>query len=134
MEAIKNFVAEKSVGWYVSLAATVCALITLIIYAARGGNSYSPVSPAAVTLLVFGIVTNAAALWKDFKVGAFVPYVFYIAAFGVLFNSEMLFVSNVLGGIDNNTFDPAFIACVVFLALTLVCGFAAAIMRLTKRK
>ena len=134
MEAVKEFISKKSVGWYVSAAACVLGLITLIIYAARGGNSYSPLSPAAVTLLVFGVVTNAAVLWKDFKVGAFVPYIFYVAAFGVLFNSEMLFVTNVLGGIDNNVFDSAFIACAVFLALTIVGGFAAAVMRLTKRR
>lgn len=133
MEAVKNFMEKKSVGWYVSLAALVFGLITVIVYGARGGNSYSPVSPAAVVLLVLGIIINAAVLVKDFKIGAFVPYIFYTVALGVLFNSEMLFVSNVLGGIDNNVFDGAFIAFLVFLALTLVTSFAAAIMRMTKK-
>lgn len=134
MEAVKKFVAGKAVGWYVSAAACLLGLVTLIIYAARGGNSYSPLSGAAVALMILGVVANAAVLAKDFKIGAFVPYIFWTAAFGVLFNSEMLFVSNVLGGIDNNVFDGAFIACFVFLVLTLATSFAAAVMRLTKKK
>ena len=85
-------------------------------------------------MLVLGWVTNLLVLVKDFGVGAFVPYIFYIAAFGVLFNSEMAFVSNVLTSIDGTRLDGAFIACFVFLILTMATGFAACIMKLGKKK
>lgn len=133
METIKKFLAKKSAGWYVAAAAFILAVITLIIYTVRGGNSYSPVSGAAVALLVVGIITNAAVLVCDFKVGAFLPYVFYCCALGVLFNTEMLFITNVLTGVDGNSFDAAYITFFVFLFLTLASGFAAAVMKLTKR-
>ena len=134
MQSIKEFFKTRTVGWYVSLASFVFGFITFIIYVARGGNSFSPVSGVAVAMLVLGWATNLLVLVKDFGVGAFVPYIFYIAAFGVLFNSEMAFVSNVLTSIDGTSLDGAFIACFVFLILTMATGFAACIMKLGTKK
>ena len=134
MQLIKDYLKSRTAGWYVSLASFVFGLVTFIIYVARGGNSFSPVSGAAVAMLVLGWATNLLVLVKDFGVGAFVPYLFYIAAFGVLFNSEMAFVSNVFTSIDGTRLDGAFIACFVFLILTMATGFAACIMKLGKKK
>lgn len=132
MDAIKNFLKTKSIGWYVSLVSFVTALITLIVYAARGGNIYSPVSGVAVTMLVIGLVANAAILYKDFKIGAFIPLVFYAIALAVLLNSEMLFLSNVLTGIDGNSLDSAWMTFMVFLVVTLIASIVAFSMKMTK--
>lgn len=132
MDAIKNFLKTKSIGWYVSLASFVTALVTLIVYAARGGNIYSPVSGIAVTMLVIGLVTNAAILYKDFKIGAFIPLVFYAIALAVLLNTEMLFLSNVLTGIDGNTLDSSWLTFMVFLIVTIVASVVAFAMKMTK--
>lgn len=132
MDAIKNFIAGKKPGWYVSLASCVLALITVIVYGARGGNVYSPVSGVAVAMLVVGIVTNVAVLIKDFGVGAFVPFIFYTVALGVLANTEMLFISNVGTGIDNNSLDGAWITFMIFEVLAVATSLAACIMKLSK--
>ena len=136
MEIVRNFFKEKAPGFYVSLASLVCALVALIVYVARGGDTQnlSPVSTAAVVVLVIALITNVGVLVKDFGYLAYVPYILYVVTFGIWLNSEMAFVSNVLTAIDNNGFDAAFIVMVVFLVLAIACGFAATVMKLTKPK
>ncbi|MBQ9265671.1 MAG: hypothetical protein IJ186_01165 [Bacilli bacterium] len=132
MAFIKNLLAKKAIGFYVSAAAMVLAILTVLLYGVRGGNSYSPVSSLAVWMFVIGIVTNCAILVKDFKFGAYIPFIFYLVGFGVLFNTEMLFISNVLMDIDGNTFDALYIIIFILLILTLATSFAATIMKLEK--
>lgn len=134
MEAIKKFLSGKKAGWYVSAASALLAIITLIVYCARGGNVYSELSGLAVAMLVIGIVTNLAVLVKDFGVGAFIPFVFYAVTLGILANTEMLFLSNVLTNIDGNTFDAAWITFMVTLVLTIGAALAACIMSMEKKK
>lgn len=128
----KSFLSGKANGWYVECAALIFGVITLIVYTARGGNSYSPVSGAAVATLVIGIVFNVLALIKDFKVGGFLPVVFYAVTLAILLNTEMLFLSNVLTGIDNNKLDAAFIVFVVTIILALITSIVAFSMKLSK--
>jgi hypothetical protein len=126
------FLAKKTTSWYISCVSMVLALVGLIIYVARGGNSYSPVSSTAVTVWAAGIVLNAVVLVKDFKIGQFIPYLLYVVTLGILLNTEMLFASNVLVSIDGGFFDVAWIAFVACLALAIVTGFAASVKPLTK--
>lgn len=126
------FLAKKTTFWYISCVSMVLALVGLIVYVARGGNSYSPVSSTAVTVWAIGVVLNAAVLVKDFKLGQFVPYLLYVVTLGILVNTEMLFASNVLVSIDGGFFDVAWIAFVVCLVLAIVTGFAASVKPLTK--
>ncbi len=125
MTKFKLFLANKKPGWYVSLASCLCALITLIVYTARGGNYLSPVSPVAVVLLVLGIVSNLVALVDDFKVLGIVPAVLYASTIAVLLNTEMLYITNVIFGVDGNHFDGGFFTFVIlgFLA-TILAGVA----------
>lgn len=136
MENLKKFLAGKAPGFYVSLASFLFALLFLIVYAARGGDSQqlSPVDTTAIVLVVIGLVTNVVVLIKDFGYLAYLPYLFYTITFGVLLNSEMLFLSNVLTAIDNNAIDPLFYVMIVFLVLAIATGFAATIMRIAKKK
>ena len=134
MEKVLGYLKSRTPGWFVTLATLFLGLITLIIYTARGGNSYSPVSTTAVIIFVVAIITNALILIKDFKVGAYVPFIFYVVGLGVLLNTEMLFISNVLTGIDNNAFDSAYIVMFIFLILTIVCSFASTIMTIHKEE
>lgn len=133
MTAIKEFLAKKGFGFYWSVASLLFGLIGFIVYTARGGNGYSPLSQTAIILYVFALITNGAILYKDFKVGAFVPYILYIVTFGVLLNSEMVFITNVIGGIDKNVFDTAWIAFFVCLFLGMVASFAACVCSFQKK-
>lgn len=128
MEKILNYLKSRTAGWYVALASMILGLITLIIYVARGGNSYSPVSNVAIAMFAIAIIMNALILIKDFEIGAYIPFIFYVVGVGILINTEMLFISNVLTGIDNNSFDLTYIVMFVFLIITIVVSFASTIM------
>ena len=132
MKLVKSFLENKKAGWYVSAAALVLALITIIVYTVRGGNYLSPVSDTAVALLAVGIITNVAVLVLDFKLGAFIPTVFYACTVAVLLNSEMLFISNVAFGVDGNSFDGAFFTFVITALLATVASAVAFGMGLSK--
>jgi hypothetical protein len=132
MEFIKKFLSNKKPGWYVSVVALILALITVIVYTARGGNYLSPVSSAAVTLLVFGIITNVLALVADFKVLAFLPMAFYAATVAVLLNTEMLYITNVAFGVDGNSFDGGFFTFLVTDVLAMLLSAVAFGMGLSK--
>ena len=132
MKYVKSFLANKRAGWYVSLASLVLALITAIVYTARGGNYLSPVSGAAVALLVVGIIANAAALVLDFKVLGILPVIFYACTIAVLLNTEMLFITNVMFGVDGNIFDGAFYTFIITGILALIAAAVAFGMGLSK--
>lgn len=131
---MKGFLQSKAAGWYFSLAAMVLAIVTAIVYTVRGGNVYSPVDNTAVAMLIVGIVCNAVVLVKDFRIGAFVPFVFYTVTVGILLNTEMLFLSNVMTAIDNNALDGTWIFFVVTLVVSELCAGIAAAMRMTKKQ
>lgn len=132
MKMLKDFLANKRPGWYVSVASLLLGLITVIVYTARGGNYLSPVSSAAVVLLVFAVLTNAAVLVMDFKVAAFIPMILYACAVALFLNTEMLFITNVIFGVDGNYFDGAFFTFLVTGVLAMVTSAVAFAMGLSK--
>lgn len=132
MKMLKDFLANKRPGWYVSVASLLLGLITVIVYTARGGNYLSPVSSAAVVLLVFAVLTNAAVLVMDFKVAAFIPMILYACTVAVFLNTEMLFITNVIFGVDGNHFDGAFFTFLVTGVLAMVTSAVAFAMGLSK--
>lgn len=135
MAFIKKFLSNKRIGWYVLAAALIVGLISVIVYAARGGNRYADVSGTVVTMLVIAIITNAIVLVRDFKLGAFVPFIFYSIAFAILLNTEMLFFSNVLMAIDGNNLDPAWICFMITEILAILfsgVGFAIGVSKKDK--
>lgn len=129
---IKKFLETKKAGWYVELASFILALITLITYMARGGNYLSPVSASAVVLLSIGLVINAVALFKDFKVLGLLPVALYAGSAAILLNTEMLFISNVIFGVDGNSFDVAFFMFIICDILAIITSAVAFSMGLTK--
>ncbi len=132
MKMLKDFLANKRPGWYVSVASLLLGLITVIVYTARGGNYLSPVSSAAVVLLVLAVLTNAAVLVMDFKVAAFIPMILYACTVAVFLNTEMLFITNVIFGVDGNYFDGAFFTFLVTGVLAMVTSAVAFAMGLSK--
>lgn len=128
----KKFLADKLPGFYVACFSFVFALLSLIIYVARGGNYLSPVSPVAVTLLAIGLVFNLISLIADFKMLPFIPVVLYACSIAVLLNTEMLFISNVAFGVDGNSLDIAFFLFWIFDVLAVITSAVAFSMGLSK--
>ena len=112
----------------------VAALVSLIVYLVRNGNEYSQVSDVVKYLMIGGIVLNAIILIEDFSFGAFLPFACYTVSAGVLLNTEMLFVSNVLTNIDGTQFDAMFFVFIGALAVAVLMGALAFVTRMTKAK
>ncbi len=129
---INRFLQNKKPGFYVSLVGLVCALVALICYTARGGNYLSPVSLTAVLCLVFGIITNVCVLFVDFQFLAIIPTILYSVAGAVLLNTEMLFITNVLFGVDGNYFDGAFYTFLIMTILAILANAVAFSIGLSK--
>lgn len=129
---LRKFLETKKSGWYVELVSFILALITLITYVARGGNYLSPVSTSAVVVLSIGLVINAVALFKDFKVLGLLPVALYAGSAEILLNTEMLFISNVIFGVDGNSFDVAFFMFIICDILAIITSAVAFSMGLTK--
>lgn len=134
MIKVLSYLKTRTPGWYVSLSSLLVGLIGLIVYLVRGGNTYSPVSMSATLVFSIGLVVNALILIKDFKIGAYIPFILYSVTLAILLNSEMLFISNVLTGIDNNSFDPAFIIFFILFILTAGLSFASTVMKIHNLK
>lgn len=135
MSNIKRFLANKKPGFYVLLAAFVLGLVGLITYVARGGNYLSPVSKVAVILWVFAEITSLLCLVDDLTLLGFVPVALFASVLGVLLNSEMLFITNVGFGVDNNSFDGAFfvfLICAVLATLTSAVAYGMGISKTYK--
>lgn len=129
---LQKFLETKKSGWYVELVSFILALITLITYVARGGNYLSPVSTSAVVVLSIGLVINAVALFKDFKVLGLLPVALYAGSAAILLNTEMLFISNVIFGVDGNSFDVPFFMFIICDILAIITSAVAFSMGLTK--
>lgn len=134
MNKIISYLKTRTPGWHVAFASLLVGLIGLIVYVARGGNTYSPVSVGAVTTFSIGLIINLLILIKDFKIGAYIPFILYSITLAILLNSEMLFISNVLTGIDNNSFDSAFIIFLILFILTDGLSFASTIMTIHRKE
>lgn len=130
---LKKFLSGKNVGFYLSALGFVFALLSLIIYTVRGGNYLSPVSTAAVIILVIGLVTNIVCLFKDFSILGILPVVLYACSLAILLNTEMLFISNVLFNVDGNHFDVAFYLFWIFDILATVLSAVGFSMGLSKK-
>ncbi len=133
MSLFKGFISNKKVGWYLDVVALILGIVTVIVYTARGGNYLSAVSNTAVTLLVFAIVTNFLVLIMDFKFFAIVPMILYACTIAVLLNTEMMFISNVAFGVDNNVFDTAWFVFLITGILAMIISAVAFAAGLSKK-
>ncbi|MCD8294775.1 MAG: hypothetical protein LUE27_06005 [Clostridia bacterium] len=133
MNTVKGFISNKKPGWYVEVITLILGLITVIVYTARGGNYLSAVSSSAVTLLALGIVTSFLVLIMDFRFLAIIPMILYASAVAVLLNTEMMFISNVAFGVDNNVFDSAWYTFIITGILAMITSAVAFGMGLSKK-
>ncbi len=129
---IKRFLANKKPGFYISIVGLICGLVALICYTLRGGNYLAPVSTTAVLCLVFGIISNLLVLVFDFQFLAIIPTILYSAAGAVMMNTEMLFITNVLFGVDGNYFDGAFYTFLIMTVLAILANAVAFSIGLSK--
>ena len=129
---MSTFFKDKVTAWYIFAVSAVFALISLILYVARGGDIFTTVSPIAVALNVAGIVLTCLMLVKDVKPLEIIPFVLYLAALLIFFGSEIEFIGNVAYGTDGQAISASFIGIAVFGLLSVIGGMFAAISGIEK--
>ncbi len=129
---MREFLAKKSVGWYVLGGSALCALIFMIIYIARGGDIFTKISPAAIVLTVIGVLLSIGMMVKDIRPLEIIPFVLYFAALLIFFGSEIEFIGNVAYGTDGQAITASFVCIAVFGLIAVIGGMTAAIMKIEK--
>lgn len=115
----KSFIKTRNIGFWITAAFSLTALITAIVY----GACYSVTEDFSVTACV---LTALSALFFGLsftKFGGLAPYVQLLTvlmAFGFYVYAVYYYVSVVLVGIDLDSFSPEFIACTVLYVLLIL--------------
>lgn len=117
---LKSFIKTRSVGFWITAAFSLTALITAIVY----GACYASTEDFSVTACVLTVVSVLFFGLEFTKFGGLAPFVqltVILMAFGFYVYSVYYYVSVVLVGIDLDSFSPVFIACtVLYIVLILV--------------
>ena len=129
---MSTFFKDRKTAWYIFAAAAVCALLSLIIYVARGGDIFTTVIPWAVILNLVGIVLTCLLLFKCIKPLELLPFLCYFGALLIFLGSEIEFIGNVAYGTDGQAIGPGFICIALFGLLAVVGGLIAAVSGIEK--
>lgn len=126
MERIKTFLSQKRYGFYVTICASLLAIVTACVYAGLYHDYLSMMSwTAFILLLATALVSVAMTLWKYTAPFAPIPVAVGALAGLLLYVDAMYnYVAVVLVGIDLAGFSASFIVTTVFVALTFVVAVA----------
>lgn len=123
---MKEFFAKKSIGFYLTMAAAVCGIIAVSLFAASRENKDGA---AIIALLAIAIVCSAAIAVRHFTLTEYVPLVLNAAATGLIFvvllnNIADIFAKNNVIGLS-----AGFIVSIVFCFLATIASCAAVICK-----
>ncbi len=124
MNFFKKLLADKSYGFYVTIALSVLAVITAIIYNVVYGGSRDYNLFANICLYLCLIPLVLAFIKPASKISHYVLYGLVLLAFLGYVMGIYLYVSEVFVGIDEHEFSARFILCTILFTITLVCGTA----------
>lgn len=137
---LKEKLKEKSVGYYISLAATVLSLIATIAYLAFGVSSHTFVG-GIFTLILFAFLFGVVAIFYEGILSDFIPLVVVILisiAFVMLAADSIDDITTLFAalgdyfGTKENVGPRATVA--VFMLLSFVTTSVGAFFRRTKKK
>ena len=137
MERVKDFLRERSLGFYLAIPAIIIAFITIFLYKKIGITVFSPtLNKETILFLILGIIFTVISLGMTFipfkyvkmfaKLVRFIAYLMYLYAFLMFVYSQVNFIANVFVAIDGNSFSATFILTMVFYILAcLLTGLSA---------
>lgn len=131
---IKDYIKDKAVGFWFSVALTALSLITAAVYAGCYAGTDDMSWVAFVLILLAGISGATLIALKQFK---YAPYALAILIFlSLLFfiYGIYYYVSVVMVGIDLDSFDAKFIVCLILFLLSFALGIANLFIRQIKRE
>lgn len=131
---MKDFLKNKSTGFYLGAASVAFAIAAVISYTIAGRDSYGFV-PAVDVLLILGVIAGMLFLYRDFmRIGPMVIVAFFGAALGVFIYSRFMYYSHQFYGIASDPITGAMIACSVTFAGTVLFGVISAFVRWEKEE
>lgn len=130
---LKKYFKNASIGVWFSLAVSMLALISSIIYksAFDGTNEFNG---AAFGLMLAVVIICLILL--GLRQYVFIPYVqlaLLLPAFMLYIYGMYYYVSIVIVGIDLQSFSTEFLTCTVFFVLALVVGIVNVFIKQDKR-
>lgn len=131
---MKDFLKNKSAGFYLGAASVAFAIAAVISYTIAGQDSYGFV-PAVDVLLILGVIAGMVFLYRDFmRIGPMVIVAFFGAALGVFIYSRFMYYSHQFYGIASDPMTGAMIACSVTFVGTVLFGVISAFVRWEKEE
>lgn len=128
MGAIKKFVTERGLGYWLSFAAIALGFVALGLYYKCGVNDFATELSSSVIAAVWAAAALAViAFVIDLKVVRYVSYLVYLYAFIAFIGTQVNYIANVLVSIDGNSFTPDFLGAAICFALAAFVMLAAAI-------
>lgn len=132
----KKFIITRGVGYFLTLPALVFVIVALCLYSDNDVPSFSGgLYASVIAFSIIAIVLCLITLFLDFGIFAiamkpvkYIAYLFCLAAFMWLIQSQVAFISNVFVAIDGEEFTSAYIAMFVMFALAFVFLLFAAIL------
>lgn len=129
---IKNYLKDKGIGFWFSVAVTALSLVTAIVYIASYNNTDNYHIAAFILLLAAVVCGVLLAALKQLK---WVPYVQAILVFlSLLFfiYGIYYYVSVLAVGIDIQEVASEFVVCTILFAVTFVLSVANVFLKQTK--
>lgn len=117
---MKEILANKRCGFYVTIALALLSIGTAAFYALRFGKYVAMSWPAFANLIGGAVVAVALAFMGKGKWGPWVQFATIFNAVLLFITTQYTYVAVVLVGIDLNEFSPQFIISSVLLVVSLL--------------
>ncbi|MBR1813100.1 MAG: response regulator transcription factor [Lachnospiraceae bacterium] len=91
----------------------------------RNGDVLTRVTPVVTGLFAAGIGLSVLLTIKDVKPLEILPFILYLAAMLVFFDTEIDFIGNLLWATDGNSLDAGFLAVAVCGLIAVISGIVA---------
>lgn len=131
---LKDYLAKKGSGYYLSVVSAVCALLAMIMCAARGGDVLTDFQPTVVLMLAIGLVINVLILVKKVTPFEILPFICYFVAFAIFAGAEVDFIANIIYGVDGNSLDALLVTVLLFSLLAFIFGIISCLTKYDKEE
>lgn len=99
MFSVKNAFRNRTIGFYIGLAAALIALIGAILFVAIDGSDRT-FTAAGFALMLVGALAEVVVIFADLKFVPFVSTALYIGGFALTINAALPSISDVWNGVN----------------------------------
>lgn len=131
---LKDYLAKKGSGYYLSAVSAVFALFAMIMCAVRGGDVLTDFQPTVVLMLAIGLVINILILIKKVTPFEILPFICYFVGFAIFVGAEVDFIANIIYGVDGNSLDALLVTVLLFSLLAFIFGIISCFKKYDKEE